>query len=542
MDFGFINSILKSQSLPPGDMWFSGQTINYYWFGHFTSAVATKLSNIPSDITYNLLLATILGLTLVSSFSISSTLINKLKKNISTRMSIAAGLISALLLVFGGNLHTPIYVYKNGPDKYWYPQATRLIGYQPETEDKTIHEFPIYSFVVSDLHAHLINLPYVLLFIALLLNYSHQKRKRFQLKNTIPLGLTMGIMFMTNTWDFANYLLVSGVTLVLFNIKKAGFNFKNLFKTALPILSFLIIGLIVASPFILSFVSPSQGIKLTHTRTPLWQLGVLWGFPAILTTTYLYTLYRFQDRVKRSDIFVLSLITAAWILIAIPEFIYLKDIYISSHYRANTMFKLTYQSFVMFYLLAGYIVVRIFSLINDGPLKKITLIFFALLFASILSYSTFAVNSYYGKLKSYRGLSGSEWLKSKYPGEYQAVKWFQENIEGQPTILEAPGDSYSEYNVISSYTGLPTVSGWYVHEWLWRGNSKYPQERVNDINKIYTSKNTQITKELLDKYDIKYVIIGVLEKEKYPDLYDDKFLSLGREVFSSRRTKIFQIN
>ncbi len=113
MDFGFINSILRSESFPPIDMWFAGRSINYYWFGHLFVAVLTKLSSIPSYITYNLMLATILGFTLTASFSIISTLIKKVDKT-KTKTAISAGIISAILLAFGGNFHAPIYVFKDG--------------------------------------------------------------------------------------------------------------------------------------------------------------------------------------------------------------------------------------------------------------------------------------------------------------------------------------------------------------------------------------------------------------------------------------------
>ncbi|TEU01766.1 hypothetical protein E3I18_02240, partial [Candidatus Woesebacteria bacterium] len=139
MDFGFINSILKSKFLPPPDMWFAGKPINYYWFGHFWTAVITKISGIPSHITYNLMIATILGLMLISTVSIVSTLFKNISRKISVKKALLVGLISAILLSFGGNFHTPTYVLKNGIQKYWYPDATRFIGYNPETEDKTIH-------------------------------------------------------------------------------------------------------------------------------------------------------------------------------------------------------------------------------------------------------------------------------------------------------------------------------------------------------------------------------------------------------------------
>jgi uncharacterized membrane protein len=75
MDYGFVNTIMRSTYLPPLDMWASGLSINYYWYGHYVTAFITKLLSLDSAITYNLMLATILGLALTSAFSISSTLL-----------------------------------------------------------------------------------------------------------------------------------------------------------------------------------------------------------------------------------------------------------------------------------------------------------------------------------------------------------------------------------------------------------------------------------------------------------------------------------
>lgn len=542
MDFGFINSILNSRYFPPADMWFAGEPINYYWFGHLVVAVATKLSGIASHITFNLMLATILGLSLVSTFCVISTLVRKANTKLDRRVAVAAGIISAILLTFGGNFHAPIYIAKEGAEKYWYPDATRFIGYNPETNDKTIHEFPLYSYVVSDLHAHLINLPFVLLFIALLANYflrgnsySHSYSYLF------PLGFVLGIMFMTSTWDFGNYLLVSGVALLFLNIKKNGLNISAIFSLLSSLLIIVAVALLTALPFILNFTSLAEGIKLVNQRTPLWQLGVLWGFPGILSSVFAVFLYKFRSQIKKIDIFILSLLVASWTLIFIPEIVFVKDIYIASHQRANTMFKLTYQAYVMTYLSSGYITVRILSVIRNLNLRRIAFIFFMLLFAAVLTYPSFAINSYYSELKEYKGLSGETWLKIRYPNEYEVILWLRENARGQPVILEAPGDSYTDFNVISSYTGFPTISGWFVHEWLWRGDSSFPQKRVTDINLIYTSEDLAVTQGLLDKYKVEFIVVGTFERQKYPNLNEEIFSHLGKQVFSSGNTKIYQI-
>lgn len=570
MDYGFMNSILNSRFLPPPDMWFAGEPINYYWFGHLTTAVMTKLTNVPSGVAYNLAIAGILGVVLTSSFSIISTLISTLKLKRVKKAAFAAGLISAIILTFGGNFHTPIYALKDGVENYWYPDATRFIGYNPETNDKTIHEFPIYSFVVSDLHAHLINLPFVLLFIALLftavstiknkkekatkregqgprqhLNHKLEFFKKINISDfefrILLLGFVLGIMFMTNTWDFANYSLLAGVVFLVFYLKELGLNFKSILSTAISVGMIVATGLLVTLPFLFHFESIAKGIVLTKTGTPLWQLGVLWGFPAILTLIFLYTVYKKWPRLKTSDFFVLSLLLVSWLLIAIPEVLYVEDIYSGSHKRANTMFKLTYQAFVMTYLAGGYILVRSLTSIKNLS-KKLGFLFFVLvLLSSVLAYPYFAVNSFYRDLEKYEGLNGESWLERKNPDTYKAIAWLRENTKGQPAILEAPGNSYTEFNVISSYTGLPTVSGWFVHEWLWRGEADIPQSRVNDIEKIYTSEDLSLTRRLLNKYGVKYVVVGPLEHQKYPNLNEEKFTQLGTVVFASGDTKIYKV-
>lgn len=537
MDFGFINSILRSKYLPAVDMWAAGKSINYYWFGHFVTAIATRLSNIPSYLTYNLMLGTILGLALIGAFSITLTLITSVSKG-NIKAAVAGGIISAILLSFAGNFHTPYYILKEGKNAYWYPDATRFIGYNPDVPDKTIHEFPIYSFVVSDLHPHLLNFPFVLLYLALLLNLVENKNI---FRKTLPLGFLLGVFFMTNTWDVGNYLLVTGFVILFFNFKKYKFKIETIIKTAQEIGLIIISGIITAVPFILNFESIAQGIKLTHTKSPLWQLAILWGFPAVMTSIFSGKLIGKKLK-KSSDWFILAILTASWILIFLPEFFYVKDIYTSTHYRANTMFKLTYQAFVMFYLSSGYIAYRSLNLTKKVVFKGFLALFFTVLFASILYYPSIATNSYYGDLKTYKGLNGEKWAELGHPDSYKVVLWFRENVKGKHVFLEAPGDSYTEYNLISSYTGLPTISGWFVHEWLWRGSSDFPQERVNDITEIYTSEDITRTKSLLKKYEVEYVIIGPNEHEKFPNLNEFKFSEIGKIVLSLPTTRVYQIN
>jgi uncharacterized membrane protein len=549
MDLGFINSLLRSKYFPAPDMWFAGKAVNYYWFGHLITAVITRLSTLPSFVTYNLMIATILGFLANGTFSLVSSLVSALSKNIAGK-AISAGLLSVLLVCFAGNFHTPAYVYKNGLDKYWYPDATRFIGYNPPVEDKTIHEFPIYSFVVSDLHAHLLGIPLVILFLGLLWNIASAKEEKSLLKRVSKLllpGLVLAGMFMTNTWDFGNYLIAAAASIFFLKLIPKKFSWKKLWwatlETVITVSLLFIIGIVFSLPFILNFSSMVQGVKFVYSHTPIWQLLVLWGFPAVLTVIFLpLVTFILRGKVKKPDIFILSLLTASWLLVAIPEVIYIKDIYIASHYRANTMFKLTYQAYVMFYLSAGYIAVRTVGQIKKIVVKIFSTTFFTLLFTSLFIYPFIAVNSYYNRLQEYKGLNGEVWLKTIYPDIYETVLWFRDHVSGQPTILEAPGDSYTDYNVISSYTGLPTVQGWFVHEWLWRGGSDAPADRSRDVAVIYETASVSEAKQLLDKYQVKYVVVGTHEKEKYPQLNELKFTKIGKKVYAGGETTVYLLN
>ncbi|QQS39015.1 hypothetical protein IPM62_00135 [Candidatus Woesebacteria bacterium] len=575
MDFGFINSILNSTYLPPKDMWFSGSSINYYWFGHYVTALITKISFIPSSVTYNLMLATIMGLTLNGAFSISGTLVTLLGSKVKIRYAFAAGILSALMLTFAGNFHTLFFYGRsyyqslqsttncstlneciesvlNHEVNYWYPDATRFIGYDPETNDKTIHEFPMYSFVVSDLHAHLLNLPFVLLLLALLTKFVFVKNKLFNLSLAVlPVGVLLGIFFMTNTWDVGNYLLVTGLVLGILNLHYKLLNQKKLLKalflaiyeTLILLIVAIIVAVIVFFPFYVNFISIAQGLDFVKSYTPVWQLLVLWGLPIMLTLSMASVLVKSKkiSNITRVDVYVFSLLIASLILIVIPEVVFLKDIYSATHHRANTMFKLTYQAFVLSYLVSGYVAIRA----TLAPKKKASkigiIIFFGIIYSLLLQYPRFSIDSYYAKLQDYKGTAGDTWLKYSYPDEYNIIQWLNSNKTGQPTILEAPGDSYTDFNVISSYTGLPTVSGWYVHEWLWRGDASFPQNRVNDIAIIYTSPDVTLVKSLLEKYQVKYIIVGTFERQKYLNVNTYVFEGIAKKVFQSGASLIYEV-
>ena len=563
MDWGFVNSALRSKFLPPQDMWFSGEIINYYYFGHLIFALITKVSQISSSVTYNLSIATVCSLTFVSTFSLSSNLVYLSLKKRNTFKYIVAGLISALLLTFGGNLHSVYKIvqlnYSQNNNKivwttsaiqkatssYWYPDSTRFIGHDPDTQDKTIHEFPLYSFVVADLHGHMNDIIIVVFFMAFLLASFLELKRKFDWQFIIFSGFILSLCYMTNAWDFAVYGLLLAIFTIFINFYKHG---KDSFlQTVFSGLLIILFWYLFSLPFSLKFIPMLEGIKISDGHTPFYQLFVLYGGFWIICLPFVFTITKkiirnWKLEIKTSDLFILSLIVVGTLLIIIPELIYIKDIYIYEHRRANTMFKLVYQSFILYSLCSGYVLIRLSEILKSKILINFYKISFALVFIIHMVYPYFAIKSYYGELRLYHGLDGLTYLKALYSDNYKAVLWINKNISNQPVMLEAVGDSYTTYNHVSSATGLPTVQGWVVHEWLWRGGYDAPAARQVDVEKIYTSEDLEETQTLLSQYLVEYIFVGDKEYEKYPKLNPQKFKDIGAKiVFQSGKTAIYQL-
>jgi len=659
MDYGFVNSILRSDYFPPADMWFAGSSINYYYFGHYWSAVVILLSGLSASVGYNLMIASIAALGMLLGVSLGGNVISWLRDaqdkeiQFSRRWIGVGGLLTGFLIMLRGNLHWGAYQLNrllngclgqtNGvpntcqtsfewlPDAtkgYWYPDATRYITF-------TIHEFPIYSIVVADLHAHLINLPVVLVYLTVLLR--SVVREKFDYVDMVIFGWMLGVFYMTNAWDVPIYLMVLGVSMLLWWIRKYEISWSLIGGTAglvalvgltlgtmtwiatsgaqvggqllivgglivISLVGFggywlvnntkdrmqlweivkgmvprllLVIGLIVSvsMPFSAHFEQIGQGILPVHARSALVDLLVLWGWNLFLCLTLIgivvwwWKFAKKPQRISWQDTWILGLFFVGWFLIILPEFIYLKDIYIDDYHRANTMFKLVYQSWILFAIGGGYTIVRLATLPQKYAGMAMTIGKYGLLTVVVLGlwtigkYPSLAIQSYYGiwdaqgriNIQKYKGLDGTTWLAEKSPDEQAVLDWLMQ-LERQPVILEAVGDSYTEFNRFSAYSGLPTVEGWRVHEWLWRGGYDEPGRRSAEVEHIYTAATLDETKSqyeadplpsprnLLKHYGVQYIIVGDMERDEYPELNEKKFAEIGEVVFESGESRVWKIS
>ncbi|HEC36367.1 MAG TPA: hypothetical protein ENI39_07525, partial [Anaerolineae bacterium] len=240
MDFAYLNAVIKSTWFPPYDPWFAGGYINYYYFGFVLVGSLAKLLGIMPSIAYNLALALFYALTGGAAFSVAFNLVGR---DETSRRAYVAGFLAVLFVLVLGNLGE-VRLLVNGfrilageptfqstiPGLAELVQTLRGLGmalrgaplpFRPETPywDPTrmipadasgvgpITEFPAFTFLYGDPHAHMLALPYTLLALALALNWARGKGQRQALSLLIG-GLVIGSLRAINTWDYPTYLLL----------------------------------------------------------------------------------------------------------------------------------------------------------------------------------------------------------------------------------------------------------------------------------------------------------------------------------------------
>ena len=589
MDFSYMMSLSRTDYMPAKDVWLSGNAINYYYVGQYMATFVTKLSGLEVAYGYNLSMMMLAAFGFSLPFSLGANLMRtfvgdkqkepltpKEEKRLGAICTVTqedgktffrptlAGIVSGLAVSIAGNMHYPIYKFlypklqrMNGETdvySYWFPDATRFIGYMPETNDKTIHEFPIYSYVVGDLHAHVINTIFVLTLLAVLFAWLLRRkdhmdairrgeaieepsllREVFQ-RELLVAAFFVGLFHMTNYWDFPIYFVVCGAVILFSNLVTYSFGKKAWILTAYQAALFVVEGILVSLPFTLSFDSISTGIGLCTNRTTLYQLLVLWGLPVFCVVVYFGILIgehaaanrqkkktagkakgwlpSFLTNLKVTDLFVLTIGLCSIGLVLLPEIIYVRDIYGGSYQRSNTMFKLTYQAFIMFGLSMGYILIKYVSMPKTRTQKAFA-VTALLLFSTTLGYFNEAIEAWFGG--NYKTLDATTFIRDDCnEDDAEMIEYINENITEQCVILEMCGKSYTYFNRISVFTGMQTVLGWETHEWLWRssGAPDYPQivsQRHNDVVTIYTSTDEAVVRKLIEKYQIDYIYIGECE-------------------------------
>ncbi|MGC9359561.1 MAG: DUF2298 domain-containing protein [Anaerolineae bacterium] len=387
-------------------------------------------------------------------------------------------------------------------------------------------------------------------------------------------GLIIGGLGFLNTWDLPLYL---GMIVAAYLLREDVRSRRSIWQGVAVGVGLSVLGLLPYLPFYLSFRSQAGGIGLVvGVKTKLHQHLLMFGAQLIWLVPALVGLVRSVrrgssggswgtfDLVGGVGLAALTLLCAlqgwwtAWLgaviagasawmlaawwtgrvgsggtdgpmrlslamvalagaLVVFCEFLFLRDVFGT---RMNTVFKFYYQVWVLLGVASVHLAVRGLEgwhpSMAAGRVARWALVASAgLAMVGGLLYTAAAVPAKAGGFSTSPTLDGTAYLQQAAPDEYAAIQWLRAHARDDDVLVEAPGGSYSEFNRLSAWTGVPTLLGWMGHELQWRGNYDIQGEREPDIAAIYQSSDVARTEALLDAYGIDLVVVGPRERSKY---------------------------
>lgn len=599
MDFAYLNAVLRSHYFPPHDPWFALGTMNYYYFGMVMVAVIGKLAATPAAVAYNLAVAFWLALIAQAAFSVAYSLCARMTEGDSPSRGgegrhIVSGLLGVLFVAGIGPL-TQLSVLAgdscsmlgNDPCLFW--NATRAIP--APGEPPPITEFPFFTFLYGDLHAHYLSLPLVLLIMGGSMSWLKAPpfgvpgpagwRAGWPLAGVATVGVSIAAVRMTNMWDYPTALAVA-IALILL-AARPGYAVSDakgsLAGLAAPVAVLLLPCLALSFLFDRSFATGYGGVEPWRgTRTPVGVYLLLYG---VFLLPFLLLVVEHLRRGGAAAVAVFSgertpvfyflaglsgfllvsvaLKTVPVLLVVAPALAALALLWRRSELddavfcfaalglvisagvelvriegdigRMNTVFKFSYQAWVLLGVSAAVVAPRVWASAAGGFGHAARLSMAALIGAGLL-YPLLAVPAKIAQRFDSvegRGLNGMAYMRQarfvennqalELKHDHDAIAWMMSNIDGLPVVAEAvSANEYRWGGRVSIYTGLPTILGWPHHQR--QQKSLLPRgvidQRRRDVDRLYGSGDPDAVGTVLRRYHVSYVFVGGLERAYYP--------------------------
>ena len=317
MDTAYLNAVLKSSFMPPYDPWYAGGYLNYYYWGQFIVASFIHATGIDTAVAVNLAVPMFFALTVGGAFSVVYNLAEAARAKLSQRPAhrdpdelplksasafawspVVAGVAAALFVTVIGNLDGAIQSLEN----LWaFIQNEPLRGFDfwrssrmmpPDPPGNEITEFPFFTFLFADLHAHLMALPFTVLVVGAALAVVLRARGTArgsgrlaqmgwgltEVAQVAVLGIAVGALRPINTWDYPTYLLLSMAAVLLAGVlRTGGLNLVVIVEAAAKTVLILVIGFVVFLPYHLNYETAFSSIESTTNQTVLWQFLLIAG-------------------------------------------------------------------------------------------------------------------------------------------------------------------------------------------------------------------------------------------------------------------------
>ena len=290
----------RATTLPPPEPWFAGSPLQYTYFGHYIVAALGKTLHLHPAITFNLGIALFAGLTAAAAFAAGAAITSRWQ----------TGVLAAFFVTLIGNLAgvrealSGIHHSYNF-DYFW--ATSRVIK-------DTINEFPLWSFLFADLHAHVMVMPFSLSFICLSVLWV--RARVVTPREPLPSGampvlfvllcLFLGAIMVTNTWSTPTYVLFLPFLLGTLWLTEGNYRSTFGFLGGTLVRVILLTALIVAGAYVLflpfwsHFVPPERNFGWERgTLAPPRDFLLIFGLFLFVLVPFLYALWARTHAARR---------------------------------------------------------------------------------------------------------------------------------------------------------------------------------------------------------------------------------------------------
>ncbi len=611
-EMAHLNAILRSAHFPPYDPWYAGGYINYYYFGSYLHAFAMKLTGIAPEVAFNVAVPITMALVWGAAFSTGAALWVAVRRKFHRdRGAIVGGVAATVAVGLFGNLDAFGQMagalrdglgLRGAMDRFDFWESTRIIP-------GTINEFPFFSGLWADLHAHVVALPFAILAIAVSVAIAtaselqnNSVAQAFQpaspvslsqsRKPALPWGalalasLVVGALYCTNAWDFPTALALIGLGLVVrFRAIRLSW-LRSVGYAGSCVMLVGIVAYLCYLPFFTHFQSLYGSLARVREPSPLGGFLVIFGMPCLLIAGALllmrpargwFAALRADARctviavvgagalgaaiASRYLVLVVTLpllctLALMWVrmdaqpgrriafgiagvglgLLSVIEVVFLADDLIGGDFeRMNTVFKFDFQAWTLLAFAAVAFLSIIVERWRATPVAWHVAVSWFLGVAVLLSlfYPLFGTPARLGQrmppTPTAAGLDGFAWMETGsvaadqfnnsgsgepvfFADDLGLIRWLNATVRGTPVIAEASIGPYrGNGSRISSATGFPTIIGWERHEEQQRDRLLLPA-RVEDVRHIYTSAEPRAVQDVLDRYHVRYIVVGDVER------------------------------
>lgn len=319
----FFQAVLRSDTFGPRDPWYGGEPMSYYYFGYVLLGVITHATRTAPEIAFNLGLALTGGMAAAGAFGLVYNLIAA-RDRLRLRTALLASLLAPVLLLVVSNLEGVFELLAvNGVDADWFYRAIAIENLTGPKESSAwyptehwwwwratrlgsswnVEEFPFFSFLLGDLHAHVMVLPYSLVMLAAIfhlwrtgeaLDGGFVRRHPWLVAGV---ALCAGGLYVTNAWDFPTALVLLALVVLARNYVRTGWPaFRPLLRSAVFLAPVAILAVLLYLPFYIGFTAAPTELRVTEVlntetfierhavATPPFQFLVFWGpllFPSL---------------------------------------------------------------------------------------------------------------------------------------------------------------------------------------------------------------------------------------------------------------------